>query len=201
MKEDPRVDRYIEKAAPFAKPILTRLRALVHKGCPQAEETIKWGFPFFLCGGRILCGMAAFKAHCRFHFKDGAPSLEVREDPKATASVTYNFSRLTSPGDLPGDAHVVALVAKAAALVAAGSPRPRARVRRPKRVPAVPQDMASALQRSPAAAAAFGELSPSHRREYLEWILGAKREETRQRRIATALSWITSGKSLNWKYR
>jgi len=44
-------------------------------------------------------------------------------------------------------------------------------------------------------------LSPSHRREYLEWITEAKQDETRKRRMATAIEWLSEGKSLNWKYQ
>ena len=65
---DPRIDAYIAKSAPFARPILTKLRAAVHEACPEAEETIKWRMPFFLTDGKILCFMAAFKAHAGFGF-------------------------------------------------------------------------------------------------------------------------------------
>ena len=46
-QQDARVDAYIEKAADFAKPILSHLRRVVHAGCPNVQETIKWGFPHF----------------------------------------------------------------------------------------------------------------------------------------------------------
>ena len=56
------------------------------------------------------------------------------------------------------------------------------------------------LKTLPAAKAAFAALSPSHRHEYLEWIVGAKRAATREKRIATAVEWLGEGKSLHWKY-
>ena len=67
--KDPRIDAYIEKSAEFARPILKKLRALVHKGCPApgVTETIKWGMPAFEYKGPF-CGMAAFKNHCTFGF-------------------------------------------------------------------------------------------------------------------------------------
>ena len=37
MSTDPRIDAYIAKAAPFAQPILSRVRARVHAAAPQAE--------------------------------------------------------------------------------------------------------------------------------------------------------------------
>src|SRR5690348_2202077 len=59
-KKDKRVDAYIAESADFAKPILQHLRALVHRACPEVEETIKWRFPCFMHQG-MLCSMAAFK--------------------------------------------------------------------------------------------------------------------------------------------
>jgi uncharacterized protein YdeI (YjbR/CyaY-like superfamily) len=66
----------------------------------------------------------------------------------------------------------------------------------------VPPDLAAALKlkKNAKAAAAFQALSPSHRREYVEWIAEAKRDETRARRVATTVAWLTEGKSRNWKY-
>lgn len=61
-ERDPRIDDYIANAEPFARPILARLRALVHEACPQADETIKWGMPFFVSGGASLCHMAGIQA-------------------------------------------------------------------------------------------------------------------------------------------
>ena len=60
---DPRVDAYIARAAAFAQPILREIRQRVHAACPGVEEAIRWGMPAFLHRGRLLCGMAAFKAH------------------------------------------------------------------------------------------------------------------------------------------
>src|SRR6266478_219735 len=70
-KKDPRVDAYIKRAAPFARPILKHLRKIVHVGCPDVEETIKWQSPFFERKG-IICFMAAFKQHCVFGFWKGS---------------------------------------------------------------------------------------------------------------------------------
>ncbi len=64
---DPRVDAYIEQAAPFAQPILRHIRAVVHEACPDVHETIKWNVPSFEHHG-IMAGMAAFKTYCHFAF-------------------------------------------------------------------------------------------------------------------------------------
>jgi hypothetical protein len=66
-KNDPRIDDYIAKSQDFARPILEHLRDLVHKACPEVEETMKWSFPHFDYKG-MMCSMAAFKQHCAFGF-------------------------------------------------------------------------------------------------------------------------------------
>jgi uncharacterized protein YdeI (YjbR/CyaY-like superfamily) len=58
----------------------------------------------------------------------------------------------------------------------------------------------SALKKNAKAAATFEKFSPSHRREYIEWITEAKRDETRQKRLDTTIAWLTEGKARNWKY-
>ena len=64
----------------------------------------------------------------------------------------------------------------------------------------VPADLAAALEKRTKARTGFEALSPSHRREYVEWITAAKRDETRARRVATTLEWLSQGKPRNWKY-
>ena len=68
LKTEPKIDAYITKAQPFAKPILIHIRELVHKACPDVEEKIKWGFPHFDYKDEMMCSMAAFKNHAVFGF-------------------------------------------------------------------------------------------------------------------------------------
>ncbi len=187
---DPRVDAYIAQAPDYAQPILRRVRALVHKGCPDVEEAIKWRNPAFMYHG-ILCGMAAFKQYCTFGFWNGALELKARP--------MEQFGRLASLSDLPPDRVVVGYVREAARLNAAGIKRPPMPRRARKPLP-VPKELASALKKHRRAKAVFAAFSPSHQREYSEWIGEARTDETRARRLATALEWIAAGKPRNWKY-
>lgn len=103
-------DAYIARAKPFAQPILAHLREVVHTACPEAEEKIKWGMPFFEYRGQ-LCYMAAFKAHAAFGFYRHAElaranRLPVRFDRGAMGS----FGRLASLDDLPSRRVLTALV-------------------------------------------------------------------------------------------
>ena len=64
----------------------------------------------------------------------------------------------------------------------------------------MPAELTAALRKHPKARATFEAFSPSHQREYVEWIAEAKTDETRKRRLASALEWMSEGTSRNWKY-
>jgi uncharacterized protein YdeI (YjbR/CyaY-like superfamily) len=195
-KPDPRLDAYIAKSAAFAQPILRHLRALVHRGCPEATETIKWSMPFFEYHG-LLCNMAAFKAHCAFGFHHQGVDKLLGADGKPDEAMG-SLGRITSLAGLPSDATLLRYIKAAAKLNASGTPaRPTPK---PKPALATPTDLAAALKKNAAAAKTFEDFAPSHRREYIEWITEAKREETRAKRLATAVEWLAEGKARNWKY-
>lgn len=197
---DKRIDAYIAKSAPFAQPILRELRARIHAACPNAEETIKWGFPHFLYEGAVLCSMAAFKAHCAFGFWKGAllreAGLEVSDEAMG------QMGRITSMKDVPGKSAFRRLV-KAAMKLNEGPTRVARPVTKPgtRRPIPVPADFQAALAKNARARKSFEGFAPSHRREYLEWITEAKRVETREKRIAQAIEWLAEGKQRNWKYQ
>lgn len=191
---DPRVDAYLAKQADFAKPILTYLRDVIHAACPEVEETIKWGAPHFEYKG-MLGGMAAFKHHCAFGFWKG--SLVMGDSSKSSEAMG-SFGRITRVSDLPPKATLAGYVKKAMRLNEENVPRPKTKL--PKREIPVPDDLALALKKNGKARTTFDALSPSQRREYVEWIVDAKRDETRRRRMAQAIEWLSEGKARNWKY-
>ena len=192
---DPRIDAYIAKAAPFARPILGHLRDLVHRAEPEIEETIKWGMPFFERAG-IVCHMAAFKAHCAFGLWRGGPTAKTGKEDDAMGQ----FGRISSQADLPQDAAIVKLVKAAVARNRSGEKVP-AKPRTRRAALPVPAELRAALAKNRAAQATFEAFPPSHRREYLEWISEAKTAVTRDKRIATTVEWLAQGKSRMWKYR
>lgn len=192
MARDPKVDNYIASAAPFARPILTHLRALVHATVPDLEEALKWGMPHFIHKGKNLAGMSAFKAHAAFMIHgDGRQGDAMGQ-----------FGKITRLEDLPGD-NVLKdrLVAAKERIDQAGTAlKPKAAPRAPKPELPIPPEFASALAGNPTAKAALEGFAPSHRREYVEWIAEAKRPETRDKRIAQAIAQLAEGKKRNWKY-
>jgi uncharacterized protein YdeI (YjbR/CyaY-like superfamily) len=190
---DPRVDAYIGKAQPFAKPILRRFRKAIHAGCPGVVETIKWSNPAFDYKGP-LAGMAAFKAHCAVGFW----KQSLMNSGLKTGRTMGPFARLEAVDELPDEKTLVALVQEAAALNEAGVKVARART--PKPPPKTPSFLLAALKKNKRAWMAWDAFPPSHKREYIDWITGAKQEETRARRLEQAIAQITEGKSQNWKY-
>jgi uncharacterized protein YdeI (YjbR/CyaY-like superfamily) len=191
-KKDTRTDAYIQNAQPFARPILTHLRKLVHRACPGVEETVKWRMPFFERKG-IICFMAAFKEHATFGFWKGS-LLFGKENEGAMG----HFGRLRSIKDLPSEKEIVGYIEKAAELNERGVQKKRPA--RGKQKLTVPSDLKAALAKNSKARKTFENFSYSHRKEYVQWITDAKREETRTKRLKTAIQWLAQGKPQNWKY-
>jgi uncharacterized protein YdeI (YjbR/CyaY-like superfamily) len=196
MTRDPRIDAYIAKSCDFARPILEHLRRVVHAACPQAEETMKWGFPHFDYRGGMMCSMAAFKAHAVFGFWKGALVVGAVEGSRDAMG---DFGRITSVKELPARKALVGYIRKAMALNDSGI-KPARSTRRPKPALAMPAELTAALRRTKGAWAQWQAFPPGRRREYVAWILEAKQDTTRARRIATTAVQVAEGKSQNWKY-
>lgn len=196
---DRRIDAYIAKSRPFARPILTAIRAQVHAACPGAVETMKWGFPHFTYHDEILCSMAAFKEHCAFGFWKAAllreAGLEVSDDAMG------QLGRIGTLADLPGRATLRRWLRRAMKMnePATREKRPN-RERVPRAAIPMPADLKAALAKRAKARATWERFAPGQRREYLEWITEAKRPGTRASRLEQALEWLAEGKARNWKY-
>jgi uncharacterized protein YdeI (YjbR/CyaY-like superfamily) len=200
---NPKVDAYIAKAQPFAQPILSHVRELAHKACPDLEEEIKWSMPFFTLRGVILGHIAAFKQHCAVGFWGPEMKAILSEDGVLSETGMGFLGKIASLKDLPPDKKLLNYYRQAAGFVASGQ-RTKSLERPPKsKKPAseTPKELEAALKKNKAAAKVYASFSPSCQREYNEWITEAKRPETRDKRIATAIEWIAEGKQRHWKYQ
>jgi uncharacterized protein YdeI (YjbR/CyaY-like superfamily) len=201
--KNPKVDTYIAKSGDFAKPILTRLRELVHKACPDVEETIKWGMPSFDYKGPF-CSMAAFKEHAVFGFwkasllNDPKKYLQARSTDGGSAM--GHFGRLTSIKDLPPDKVILDFIKQHKKLNDEGIKVP-AKPKPKKKELVIPAYFLNAIKKNKKALAVFNEFSYSHQKDYVEWITEAKTEATRNKRMETAIEWMAEGKGRNWKYQ
>jgi len=196
---DPHIDAYISKSADFAQPILKHLRQLVHQASPQITETMKWSMPFFEYKG-TLCNMAAFKQHCTFGFWKGA----MLADPEKILNIKDDNSmgqlgRITSLADLPSDELLIQYIHEAILLNEQGVKNVKAKpVAKTELL--IPEYLTNFLNGYPQAKDNFDKGSYSHKKEYVDWIVEAKTEATRQKRMQTAAEWLAEGKSRNWKY-
>jgi uncharacterized protein YdhG (YjbR/CyaY superfamily) len=192
--KDPRVDAYIENANPFARPILKRLRKWAHQYSPDCVETLKWSAPHFRIQGKMFCGMSAFKEHCAFGFWH---PLMRRNDNSLEGM--GSFGKIRSLADLPPEAEFARMAKEAMKLTDEGvkpPPKPKA-PRKPIVVPPALKARSRRTRRRPPPSTPF---SYSHRKEYVEWIAEAKRDETREARIKQAIEWMAEGKHRHWKY-
>lgn len=193
-RKDPRIDAYIAHAAPYAQPILKRLRLVVHRACPGVIETMKWSNPSFEYHG-LLCGIVAFKSYCTFGlWKD---KLVRARGGVSAAKVLDAAGKVASVEELPDVAALGQLIKLAAGLNEQGVREVR---KKPKGPVEVPDDLKKALDKNKKAKAVFDAFIPSHKREYVEWITEAKQAATRARRLEQAIGWMAEGKARNWKY-
>ncbi len=199
---DTRIDAYILKSADFAKPILNHLRSIVHNACPQVKETIKWSFPNFEYSGSILCNMAAFKQHCTFGFWLGSLMNDRYGLLSNVGEKTAmgHFGQIKSLEDLPSNSILTEYIKEAMLLIEKGVKAQKKEKVKLKELE-IPDYFKSALQKNNTALSYFEKLSPSHKKEYLEWLNEAKTETTRNKRVSTAIEWLEEGKSRNWKYK
>ena len=202
----PKVDAYIQKSQLFAQPILSQIRKVVHTACPEVQETIKWGRPFFEYKGVILGNMSAFKEHCSFGFWGQEIGAVLRNAGALKDGAMGSLGRITSVVSLPPEKLLIAWVRQAASFVDSGNYTSpivaRNKVAKaPKPAFQTPPHFTKALNQNKNARSAFDAFSPSCKREYIEWIADAKRSETRDQRITTAVEWIAEGKQRNWKYQ
>lgn len=200
-KKDKRIDAYIKNAEPFAQPILTHLRELVHKACPEVEETMKWSFPHFDYKG-MMCSMASFKKHAVFGFWKAA-LMKDAEILIATAKnevAMGHLGRITSIKELPSDKVMLAYIKEAAKLNDNEVKLPSKNKATEKKEIEIPKDLMMAFRKNKDAKKTYDEFSYSNKKEYVEWIMGAKTEATREKRLVEAINLMAEGKVKNWKY-
>jgi uncharacterized protein YdeI (YjbR/CyaY-like superfamily) len=193
------VDEYIAKSAAFAQPVLKHIRQVVHEVCPEVEETIKWGFPHFMYNG-ILCSMASFKQHCAFGFWKASLMKDANKMMTGVGETSMgHFGKLNSLADLPSDKILTAYIKEAAALNREGAKTFKKKPA-PKKDLVVPAYFTTALAKNKEAKKVFEEFTYSQRKDYVEWVTEAKTEETRSKRLASTVQWLSEGKTRNWKY-
>ncbi|HMS64959.1 MAG TPA: YdeI/OmpD-associated family protein [Ignavibacteria bacterium] len=199
--KDNRIDLYISKAPEYAKPLLTHLRSLIHKACPEAEETWKWSFPHFDYKNEMMCSMAAFKNHCAFGFWKAS----IMSDPDKILTIKERESmghmgQIKSLADLPPDKIIIKYIKEAMRLNDEGIKLPSKAKSSEKKELIIPDFFTKILSKNKTAQKVFDDFSYSHKKEYVMWVTEAKTEDTKNKRMETAIEWLSEGKKKNWKY-
>jgi len=205
-KKDPRIDAYIKNSEEFAKPVLSHLRELVHKACPDVQEIVKWSSPHFDYKDSPLCHMASFKKHCAFGFwkaslmKDADKLMQTADSEVAMG----HLGKITSLKDLPSDKVIVAYIKDAMKLNDAGiklSSKSKPATKEQQAALKTPAYLAAELRKNKTAKEVFDSFSYSNKKEYIEWLEDAKTDATREKRLETTLEWLSEGKTRHWKYK
>jgi uncharacterized protein YdeI (YjbR/CyaY-like superfamily) len=200
-KKDKRIDLYIAKAENFAKPILNHLRQVIHKACPEIGETIKWGMPFFEYKGAV-CNMASFKQHCAIGFWNASLMADDHKIfSKDSDSAMGQFGRINSLKDLPPDKILIEYIKEAAALNEKGIKLAKKKLKpAEKKELVIPDYFIKAISKNQKALKTFNNFSYTNKKEYIDWVSEAKTEDTKNRRLITAVDWMSESKIRNWKY-
>jgi uncharacterized protein YdeI (YjbR/CyaY-like superfamily) len=197
-KFNPEFDDYIAKSAEFARPILQKLRKAFHEACPEIEETMKWSAPHFEYKG-IVGSMAAFTQHVSWGFWKAMLLKDPNKLFTRVGDTSMGGSKVTDESQLPPDRVLHAYIREAVALNRDGTKVPKPK-KKPKAELKIPDYFMAALRKNKKALATFDAFSPSNKREYVEWVVDAKQQATRDKRLAQAIEWMAEGKPRNWKY-
>lgn len=198
-KYNPLVDQYIDKSPDFSKPILNQIREIVHECYPDMEEAIKWKFPTFMYKGKILCSMVSFKGYCSvgFWLHDDMKTLKDLETDVEKTNM-FSLGKITKIEDLPSKPQLKKMILEAMELTDMGVTLKKAAPS--KTEIEVPDYFQNVLNQNKKTLEIFQKSSLSFRKEYVNWIVDAKTEATRNKRIEQAIEWISEGKGRNWKY-
>lgn len=187
------IDEYIAGCSQEIQPILAELRKTIVKAAPEAEEKISWGMATFVYHGNLV-HFSAEKKHIGFH---PAPSaIEAFRSDLASYHCSKGTVRFPYDMPLPLDLirrMVIFRVTEQKALAEDKKAGKKVeKVLRP-RYP-MPDDVAQALN-CEGLKPQYEARPPYQRNDYIGWITGAKRPETREKRLNQMISELRSGDS------
>lgn len=190
------IDEYIVNAPDYAQPILNKLRALILVSSDKIVEDWKWGAPNFGHKG-MVCWLAAFKNHVGINFLKGSLIEDkfglFHEDEFEEKG--NRMIRFTPETKIEAE-KIIDYILQGIELNEKGIKVP---IKKKELV--IPDYINSLLDNNPKAKETFVNFPPSHKMEYVEWIEEAKREATKEKRMATMIEWLEEGKDRNWKYK
>lgn len=196
MSKQATVDGFLASAEKWQQELMSLCSILRQT---ELEETIKWGAPVYTYSGKNVVGVGAFQSYFGLWFYQGALLADEKgllinaQEGKTRALRQLRWHRAE---DL--DPRLVKNYVKEALALAKKGAEIKPRRNQPL---VVPPELQSALAKSRSASAGFEKLTIGKRREYVDYISAAKRDETKARRVERVLPLIVAAKGLNDKYR
>lgn len=188
------IDKGISELEPFAQVICKHLRKLILSADPELIEDWKWGPNYYLNG--MVCGYWGFKKHVSFVFFQGSLLKDKKkillENP---GNVHNRHIKFTDESQINDDLILEYL------FEAIDNNRKGLKILETKdKTIDVPDDVTKQLKKAKVLTY-FESLAFSHRKEYIQWIESAKKEETRTKRIRQAIEKLADKQGLNSKYK
>ncbi|MEM8772034.1 MAG: YdeI/OmpD-associated family protein [Pseudomonadota bacterium] len=190
------VEAYIAEKTQWSDEISTLRDIILTVGF---EESVKWGMPSYHAHGQLLVGIGAFKNHFCLWFHQGALLKDkdnVLMNAQEGKTKAMRQWRMNDAKDIK-PRRLRQYLKEVKALAAKGEKVP---IKKRKAI-RIPIELKAALAKDAKAEAAFKALSATYRREYAEYIIEAKRPETKERRVKKILPMIKNGAGLNDAYR
>lgn len=190
-----KISQYIESADVKKKEILQRLRDFLNRDDFGLTEDWKWHAPNFNSNG-MVCWLAFFKSHVGLNFFKGSLIEDLHglydnaSMDKGNRIIKYKTINEINENLLEYYIYEAIKHNKEGAKITS------------KKVEIeVPKDLAKALEKDIMAKDFFTNLAPGYKRDYIDWIISAKQEKTRLKRLETTLEWLGQGKKKNWRYK
>jgi uncharacterized protein YdeI (YjbR/CyaY-like superfamily) len=196
MKSFEKVDDYIAKHNEWQNALI-KLREILLS--TELQETVKWGSPVYTINGKNVLGLGAFKSYVGIWFfqgsflKDEKKKLINAQEGKTKALRQWRFNSIEEI-----DADLI----KSYVFEAIDNQKQGKELKPVKTKKAIiPPELQNALNQSEALQKQFNQLSLSCKREYAEYIMEAKREDTKLRRLDKIIPMILEKSGLNDKYK
>ncbi|MBL7963214.1 MAG: YdeI/OmpD-associated family protein [Flavobacteriales bacterium] len=200
MAPNEQINEYIAEQPEWQRKVLVRLRQLIHSTDEQVTEAWRWNAPAFDHNG-IMIGLHGFKHFVSVWFHKGAlvkDAHKLFDKPEKDEDKGIRKYKVHE-GEAINEKAFVDLVKQAVKVNQSGARLSDAKPARKALV--MPAELETCLRNDEEAWAQWEKFSPSHKKEYVEWITDAKQEETRKRRIAESFHMIRTGAGLNDKYK
>lgn len=174
--------------------ILIHLRGILTSSDIGLEEDWKWGAPNYNSKG-MVCWLVSFKKHVGINFFKGSlitdkyDLFEKQYEDQINSMIKY-----TSLTEVDKEQLKYYLI-EAVELNRQGKKTTLKKVSTD-----LSEDFQNALNDNPKAQDFFNSFAPSYKKEYIQWIITAKQDTTRLKRLKTSNKWLNEGKKKSWKY-